>query len=43
MKKEIRYGKHMIGEGHPWFCVAELSRNHLKDYNRAVAIIAEAK
>ena len=43
MKKEIRIGKHMIGEGHPCFCVAEMSGNHLQDYSRAVEIIYAAK
>lgn len=43
MKKEIRFGKHMIGEGHPCFCVAEMSGNHLQDYSRAVEIIYAAK
>lgn len=43
MKKEFRIGKHMIGEGHPCFCVAEMSGNHLQDYHRAVEIIHAAK
>lgn len=43
MKKEFRIGKRMVGEGHPCFCVAEMSGNHLKDYGRAVEIIHAAK
>lgn len=43
MKKEFRIGNRMVGEGHPCFCVAEMSGNHLKDYGRAVEIIHAAK
>lgn len=43
MKKEFRIGKKLVGEGHPCFCVAEMSGNHLKDYGRAVEIIHAAK
>lgn len=43
MKKEFQIGKRMIGENYPCFCVAEMSGNHLKDYNRAVEIIHAAK
>ena len=43
MKKEFRIGKKIVGEGHPCFCVAEMSGNHLKDYGRAVEIIHAAK
>ncbi|MDD6811880.1 MAG: pseudaminic acid synthase [Lachnospiraceae bacterium] len=43
MKKEFQIGKRMIGENHPCFCVAEMSGNHLKDFNRAVEIIHAAK
>ncbi len=43
MKKEFQIGSRMVGEGHPCFCVAEMSGNHLKDYGRAVEIIHAAK
>lgn len=43
MKKEFQIGKRMIGENYPCFCVAEMSGNHLKDFNRAVEIIHAAK
>lgn len=43
MKREFRIGKKIVGEGHPCFCVAEMSGNHLKDYGRAVEIIHTAK
>jgi len=34
---------HTIGEGHPIFLVAEMSANHLQNFDRAVAIIRAAK
>lgn len=43
MKKEFKIGKRIIGENSPVFCVAEMSGNHLHDYNRAVEIIHAAK
>lgn len=43
MKKEFRIGNRIIGKNSPCFCVAEMSGNHLKDYNRAVEIIHAAK
>ena len=43
MKKEFQIGKKMVGENHPCFFVAEMSANHLKDYDRAVEIIHAAK
>lgn len=43
MKKEFKIGSTMVGENHPCFCVAEMSGNHLKDYDRAVEIIHAAK
>lgn len=43
MKKEFQIGNRVIGENHPCFCVAEMSGNHLKDFNRAVEIIHAAK
>lgn len=42
MKKEITIGKKKIGIGHPVYIVAEMSANHLQDYNRAVEIIHAA-
>ncbi len=43
MKKEFKIGERWIGQGHPCFCVAEMSGNHLKDYGRAVEIVHAAK
>ena len=43
MKKEFKIGSRTIGKNSPCFCVAEMSGNHLKDYNRAVEIIHAAK
>lgn len=43
MKKEIRIGNHIISEDSPTFIVAEMSANHLMDFDRAVAIIKAAK
>ena len=43
MKKEFKIGSRTIGNNSPCFCVAEMSGNHLKDYNRAVEIIHAAK
>ncbi|MCR5033313.1 MAG: pseudaminic acid synthase [Lachnospiraceae bacterium] len=42
MRKEIRIGNRLIGEGHPTFIIAEMSANHNMDYNRAVQIIEAA-
>ena len=39
----IKIGNREIGPGHPVFIIAEMSANHLQDYNRAVAIIRAAK
>ncbi len=43
MKKEIKIGKHSISEQSPVFIVAEMSANHLMDFDRAVAIMQAAK
>lgn len=43
MRKEIRIGDKLIGEGHPTFVIAELSGNHNMIYERAEAILREAK
>lgn len=43
MKKEIYIGDRRIGAGSPTFIVAEMSANHLQDYDRAVRIIHAAK
>ena len=40
---QIKIGSHLIGTGHPVYIVAEMSANHLQDYNRAVEIIHAAK
>ena len=40
---EIKIGDRIIGEGHPVFIIAEMSANHLQDFDRAVAIIKAAK
>ncbi len=43
MKDTIQIGNRIIGKGQPCFCVAEMSGNHNKDYNRAIEIIHAAK
>ncbi|MDO4302483.1 MAG: pseudaminic acid synthase [Bacillota bacterium] len=43
MEKKIKIGNRYIGEGEKNFIVAEVSANHLQDYNRAEAIIRAAK
>jgi len=43
MNKEIKIGNHIINEDSPVFIVAEMSANHLMDYNRAVEVIRAAK
>lgn len=43
MKKEIRIGNRLIGPNAPAFIIAEMSANHLQDYDRAVRIIHAAK
>lgn len=43
MEKEIRIGEHIISETSPAFIIAEMSANHLMDYDRAVAIMQSAK
>ncbi|MBQ2802389.1 MAG: pseudaminic acid synthase [Lachnospiraceae bacterium] len=43
MDKEIRIGNHVIGENSPTFIIAEMSANHLMDFDRAVAIMQAAK
>lgn len=43
MKAEITIGSKKIGSGHPCFLIAEMSGNHNMDFERAKAIIREAK
>lgn len=43
MNKRIEIGKHFVGEGERTYIVAEVSANHLQDYDRAEAIIKAAK
>lgn len=43
MKKEIVIGKRIISEDSPTFIIAEMSANHLMDFDRAVAIMQAAK
>lgn len=43
MKKEIQIGSHLIGDGCPCFIIAEMSANHLMDFDRAVKIMEAAK
>lgn len=43
MNKEIKIGKHIISENSPTFIIAEMSANHLMDFDRAVAIMQAAK
>lgn len=42
MEKKIRIGNRFVGEGEQTYIVAEVSANHLQDYDRAVAIIRAA-
>lgn len=42
MDKKIRIGNRYVGEGEKTYIVAEVSANHLQDYNRAEAIIRAA-
>ncbi|MBQ7955118.1 MAG: pseudaminic acid synthase [Lachnospiraceae bacterium] len=43
MNKEIKIGDRIIGEDTPVFIIAEMSANHLMDYDRAVAVMKAAK
>ena len=43
MNKSIVAGKYEISDISPVFVIAEMSANHLMDYDRAVKIIQEAK
>lgn len=43
MDKKIRIGNRYVGKGEKTFIVAEMSANHLQDYDRAEAIIRAAK
>lgn len=43
MNKEITIGGHKISEQSPTFIIAEMSANHLMDFDRAVAIMRAAK
>ncbi|MDO4285764.1 MAG: pseudaminic acid synthase [Eubacteriales bacterium] len=43
MDKQIQIGSHTISQTSPVFIVAEMSANHLQDYDRAVAILHAAK
>lgn len=43
MQKTIKIENYIIGENQPTFIIAEMSANHLMDYDRAVAIMQAAK
>lgn len=43
MNKTISIGDRKIGEGYPAYIIAEMSANHLQDYERAKRIILAAK
>ena len=43
MNKQIKFGNHIISEDSPTFIIAEMSANHLMDYDRAVAVMKAAK
>ncbi|MBR1930481.1 MAG: pseudaminic acid synthase [Lachnospiraceae bacterium] len=43
MNKEITIENHIISETSPTFIIAEMSANHLMDFDRAVAIMQAAK
>ena len=39
----VRIGQRLVGEGHPTYFIAEMSGNHAKKFDEAVAIITAAK
>ncbi|MBR6257088.1 MAG: pseudaminic acid synthase [Lachnospiraceae bacterium] len=41
--EQLKIGDHIIGAGHPVYIVAEMSANHLQDYDRALRILHAAK
>ncbi len=43
MNKEIEIGSRIVSEASPTFIIAEMSANHLMDFDRAVAIMRAAK
>lgn len=43
MNKAIKIGNKLIGKGQPTYIIAEMSANHLQDYERAKRIILAAK
>ena len=43
MSRIIKIGNKIVGENHPTYLIAEMSANHLQDYDRAKKIIFEAK
>lgn len=43
MNKSIQFGNHIINENSPTFIIAEMSANHLMDFDRAVAVMQAAK
>ncbi len=43
MNKTIQFGNHTISEDSPAFVIAEMSANHLMDFDRAVAVMQAAK
>lgn len=43
MNKTLTIGKKVIGDGYPAYIIAEMSANHLQDYDRAKEIILAAK
>ena len=43
MNHSITIGNHTISKDSPTFIIAEMSANHLQDYNRAIEIVHAAK
>lgn len=43
LNQNIKLADHIIGKDHPVYIIAEMSANHLQDYDRAVEIIHAAK
>ena len=43
MNHEFKIGNHTISEDSPVYIIAEMSANHLQDYDRAVRILHAAK
>jgi N-acetylneuraminate synthase len=43
MKNDIKIGKHIIGDNHPTYFIADIAANHDGDIERAKSLIKLAK